>query len=242
MLTAGHRDLWGKNYRLLKKDNAEFINVVQSSSFIICLDSATPITRNEIASLCWHGYGHNRWFDKSLQFIVFQNGRAGFLGEHSMMDATTPARLCDFICEMTASSPPLHKSDPFLASRENSTKSPLICKLDATLLKEIEITKKVLLKEINTRDLQTLNYQSYGKDLIKTFKCSPDSFTQLAIQLAYFRLMGTYCATYESAGMRGYQWGRTETCRSVNSETVEFCKAMENPRIPNAEKCALARE
>ena len=38
------------------------------------------MTREEISHLCWHNYGENRWFDKSIQLIVFQNGRAGFLG------------------------------------------------------------------------------------------------------------------------------------------------------------------
>ena len=99
MLTAGHRDTWAKHYKILQKDSPSFIQTIQSSSLLLCLDTATPITRDEIASLCWHGYGNNRWFDKSLQFIVFQNGRAGFLGEHSMMDATTPARLCDYVCD-----------------------------------------------------------------------------------------------------------------------------------------------
>jgi carnitine O-acetyltransferase len=30
--------------------------------------------------------GHNRWYDKSLQIICAKNGKAGLVGEHSMMD------------------------------------------------------------------------------------------------------------------------------------------------------------
>jgi carnitine O-acetyltransferase len=30
--------------------------------------------------------GHNRWFDKSIQLFVTENGKAGLQGEHSMMD------------------------------------------------------------------------------------------------------------------------------------------------------------
>ena len=33
------------------------------------------------------------------EFIVFDNGKAGFNGEHSMMDATPTSRICEFICE-----------------------------------------------------------------------------------------------------------------------------------------------
>lgn len=32
------------------------------------------------------GEGANRWWDKSLMWIVFKNGEAGFVGEHSCMD------------------------------------------------------------------------------------------------------------------------------------------------------------
>jgi carnitine O-acetyltransferase len=34
------------------------------------------------------GSGYNRWFDKSIQLICTANGKAGLLGEHSMMDGT----------------------------------------------------------------------------------------------------------------------------------------------------------
>ena len=29
----------------------------------------------------WHGDGRNRYFDKSVQFVVFANGKAGMIGE-----------------------------------------------------------------------------------------------------------------------------------------------------------------
>jgi carnitine O-acetyltransferase len=49
------------------------------------LDEESPETSNDIANACWHNYGRNRFYDKTLQFFVFKNGRAGFLGEHSMV-------------------------------------------------------------------------------------------------------------------------------------------------------------
>jgi len=49
--------------------------------FLVCLDQSSPVTRNEVSRALWHGDGKNRFFDKSLQFIVFENGKAGFNGE-----------------------------------------------------------------------------------------------------------------------------------------------------------------
>ena len=49
----------------------------------------------------WHGDGRNRFFDKSLQLIVFSNGKAGFNGEvryampHQRL-AHTPLLVKDF--------------------------------------------------------------------------------------------------------------------------------------------------
>lgn len=82
---------------------------------------------------------------------------------------------------------------------------------------------------IDSHDLRVLQYAGYGKDLIKQFQVSPDSYVQMAIQLAYFKMMGSWVATYETAGMRRYSWGRTETCRSVSVDSVSFVKAMEDP-------------
>ena len=59
------------------------------------------------------------------------------------------------------------------------------------------------MKELQ-EDLQmkVLNFTGFGKGKIKTFKLSPDSFVQMAIQLAFYRLHGIPVATYESGGTR----------------------------------------
>lgn len=51
-----------------------------------------PVTREEIAHDCWHHRGYNRWFDKSVQWIVFEDGRAGMIGEH----VCGPEFCCEF--------------------------------------------------------------------------------------------------------------------------------------------------
>jgi carnitine O-acetyltransferase len=98
-LTAGHRDIWCKNYQILRSSSRSELDWIESSTLLLCLDDTAPMTREEMAHTCWHGLGKNRWYDKSIQLIVCDNGRAGFLGEHSMMDATTPASFCDYIIQ-----------------------------------------------------------------------------------------------------------------------------------------------
>lgn len=42
-----------------------------------------------------HSDGHNRWFDKSIQLIVCDNGRAGINMEHSGFDGHTCLRFAE---------------------------------------------------------------------------------------------------------------------------------------------------
>jgi hypothetical protein len=37
--------------------------------------------------------GSNRWYDKTLQIVVFKSGKAGIYAEHSLIDATVVSRV-----------------------------------------------------------------------------------------------------------------------------------------------------
>ncbi|KAJ2504621.1 Carnitine O-acetyltransferase mitochondrial [Coemansia sp. RSA 2052] len=57
----------------------------------------------------------------------------------------------------------------------------------------------------------------------------------MAIQLGYYKLYGRSRATYEAATTRAFAHGRTETCRSVSSESVAFCELFEAAGATSAE-------
>ena len=84
--------------------------------------------------------------------------------------------------------------------------------------------------------MKVLSFNSFGKGKIKTFKLSPDSFVQMAIQLAFYRLHGIPVATYESGGTRVYKEGRTETIRSCSQESFDFTTKMMNSNVSDDEK------
>jgi carnitine O-acetyltransferase len=60
---------------------------------------------------------------------------------------------------------------------------------------------------------------------------SPDSFIQQALQLAWYKDQGYVSPTYESASTRGFLHGRTETIRSVTTDSRAFVKAMLDPKV-----------
>ncbi|KAI9033447.1 Choline/Carnitine o-acyltransferase-domain-containing protein [Hyaloraphidium curvatum] len=242
VLTAGDRDAWSASRPLLLSahpSHPEILRVVESSAFMLCLDQTMPTTRAEVARACWHGDGQNRWFDKSFQLIAFANGKCGFNGEHSMMDATPTARLGDFICARLLSvrfGEPLALDDPSLPEPQ-----PLEFHPPASLIPAIAASLDHFSRTVARHDLHVLRYTSYGKSLPKSAGMSPDSFVQMAFQLAYYRAHGQWVATYESAGMRRYLWGRTETCRSVSTESVDLVRGWHDPDVSASEKAVLLR-
>jgi hypothetical protein len=82
------------------------------------------------------------------------------------------------------------------------------------------------------QELAVLPFKHFGKETIKKFRLSPDSFVQNVIQLAYYRHYGAFRATYESAQTRQFYHGRTETVRSCTKESVEFVKIMTATSFP----------
>lgn len=86
-LTAQGRREWASaREQLLADGNEELLERAESAALVLCLDDSMPQTRAEVGRALWHGDGRNRHFDKAVQVVVFGNGKAGMIGEHSMMD------------------------------------------------------------------------------------------------------------------------------------------------------------
>lgn len=236
ILTTENRDLWTDARATLlaaHASNATALKTIESASFVVCLDDAAPVTLEERAHQYWHGDGSNRWFDKPLQFIINENGTSGFVGEHSMMDGTPTHRLNDYV-NMLISTNKLDFSNPSIRS-DLPDPRPIKFVVNSDVRNEIQRAAKDFEDVIGQHELRVQAYQGYGKGLIKRFKCSPDAYVQMIIQLAYHKMFGLNRPTYESAATRRFQQGRTETCRSVSDESVAFCNAMADPEIPPEE-------
>lgn len=231
-LTTENRDVWTelRNEIILTDVNRKSLDDIEKAAFIVCLDDSSPVTKDEISRACWHGDGRNRFFDKSLQFIIFENGKAGFNGEHSMMDATPTNRICEFTCMG------IHQGKFDLNQSSPSTNLPqpehLNFQITPKIEKAIQIATNQFDAAIEKHDLRVVTFEAYGKNLIKKLGVSPDAYAQMAIQLAFYKMYGVSRATYESAQTKKYRYGRTETCRSVSEESVTWVKAMQDPYCP----------
>ena len=243
IFTSDNRDNWAINRKALiaaNPANEASLKAMEVSSFLVALDDSTPHTLDERARSCWHGNGRNRWYDKPCQFIVFDNGRSGFLGEHSMMDGTPTHRLNHYVLDVLAR----NKLDHGFLTPQSNLPEPEEIKFHLNSNVQSAITKSETRFDnlVTEFDLRVMLYQGYGADTIKTFKSSPDAWAQMMIQLAYYKFYGVSRPTYESASTRKFQLGRTETCRSVSDESVAWCKAMEDPSVSNQQCLELGRK
>ncbi|KAJ2163094.1 Carnitine O-acetyltransferase mitochondrial [Coemansia sp. RSA 552] len=239
VLTSDNRDLWADNYQQLLQAspaNAKTLGRLQGAAFVLCLDAEQPVTREETHRTYWHGNGRNRWFDKSLQFIVCDNGKAGFMAEHSSMDGTPTCRLNDYVLDQTLN----NKVDLGASTVRSALPEPeaLSFVTPPAVVRSIEQAGARFDAVVAQHQLRVLQYEAFGKDEIKRLGFSPDGFAQMAIQLAYYKLNGRPGPTYEAAATRKFLHGRTETCRSVSNESVAFCRAFEDPHAGASAKLA----
>ncbi|GAA5985189.1 hypothetical protein JCM10908_002561 [Rhodotorula pacifica] len=245
ILTGVNRAHWAEAYAHLAANaaNVPSIRTIQQSAFVICLDEAEPTEIVDFSRKLWTGEKEagNRWWDKPLQWVVYRNGEAGFIGEHSCMDGTPTARLNDFLSQRLLSGEP-----PVSVKGELSSApavKPLPFELDSTSEKQIQAAEKEFAEHIAPYEVHYTLYTRYGKEGIKKMKTSPDGWVQMLFQIAYYLTFKRLCATYEAAQTRRYQLGRTETVRILTPEVLAFVKAIVSTgaKSSTADKLSLFR-
>ncbi|KAF8502529.1 acyltransferase ChoActase/COT/CPT [Gautieria morchelliformis] len=241
VLTSENRDMWTDARQALinaSPTNAVSLERIESAIIVVALDDHKPVTREDISWQVWTGDGRNRFFDKH-QLIVFDNGRSGFLGEHSCMDGTPTLRLNEFMLASLAHGKVDHGPN---VVRVLSAPKELKFELDDASRGYMTQAEKDFDELVGKHELLVLHYEGYGKDLIKKFKASPDAWMQLVKQLAFHKLYSRPGVTYESAQTRKFQLGRTEVIRSVSRENKEWAEAMLNPHETDEHRASLFRK
>lgn len=182
----------------------------------------------------------NRWFDKGLQLIVVTDHKdesllgAGINYEHSTAEGTVIARLIEYSFDKTVQR---HRkslgeagSSNFFAKQQFISQEPAMFRQlrmfdenNLELIAEhLERAKQDFISHIDQFDLSSLSFNTYGSNAIKSWRFSPDSWFQVALQLAYFNLHKRLGPCYESASTRRFAYGRTETIRSLTKEVAQF--------------------
>ncbi|MEE6466731.1 hypothetical protein FKM82_007035 [Ascaphus truei] len=215
----------------LDPKNASHLEKIQSSLFVVSLDDAcpygTPEDYSQITFLALTGDPTIRWGDKSYNCIIWSNGVFGSNCDHAPYDAMVLVTMCDYIDQNVKACEGRWKGSPEI--RDLPCPEELVFTVDQKVINDIILAKAQYHKQGS--DLQLANYAftSFGKTLVKKKKLHPDTFIQLALQLAFYKLHGRPGCCYETATTRMFYHGRTETMRPCTVEAVEWCRSMLDP-------------
>lgn len=179
----------------------------------------------------------NRWFDKSIQLIVVANADcsrllgAGINYEHCIGEAIVLTRLIEFsyanLIEQRQRTSPLTSgssaSDSVATFRRLKMTNAEQETLDDELIVNMQRARQDFVSQIEQFDLNYFHYNNYGRSAMKSWRFSPDSWFQVALQMAHYQLHNRLGPCYESASTRSFAYGRTETIRSLTKDVAEFC-------------------
>ncbi|KZT11861.1 acyltransferase ChoActase/COT/CPT [Laetiporus sulphureus 93-53] len=243
-LTSENRDNWADARAALlaaSPSNAVSLEAIESAMLIVCLDDSAAITRDEASWGCWVGDGRNRFYDKH-QLIVFENGKSGFLGEHSCMDGTPTLRLNEFIlASLAAGKIDLGPDRTAETGRDLEAPAELSFVVNAKARQYVQQAESAFDELVGKHNLHVLHYEGYGKNQIKKYKASPDAWAQLVKQLAFHKMFNRPGVCYESCQTRKFQLGRTEVIRSASNESKAWAESMLNPAESDEHRAILFR-
>ncbi|KAM4600751.1 peroxisomal carnitine O-octanoyltransferase-like [Polymixia lowei] len=233
-LTSEERTCWAKaREHLISIDpaNKTILETIQSSLFIVSLDDtkpyATPENYTPMILEALTGDPTIRWGDKSYNSISFSDGTFGSNCDHAPYDGMVSISLCYYIDQQLKATDGKWKGSDTV--RATPLPEELVFTVDHKVRRDISLAKQHYLE--TTQNLQVVCYAftSFGKEAIKQRKLHPDTFVQLAMQLAYYRMHGGPGSCYETAMTRKFYHGRTETMRPCTQEAVNWCQAMLDP-------------
>ena len=201
----------------------------------------------------------NRWYDK-LQIIVCGDGTAGINFEHSAIDGHTALRFvsdvyAETVITFAQSITKLVQAHDLIPNvieakvkRAATTLDPSgrttldvfpkkVClDLPESIERRIYFAETALGDQIVASELRVLEFNDYGKKFITGNKLSPDSYVQMSMMLAYYKLYGRMVCAYEPVLTKAFYHGRTEAMRPATAEAKHFCEVFCSSRSSTEEK------
>uniref|UniRef100_A0A665WU91 Choline O-acetyltransferase n=1 Tax=Echeneis naucrates TaxID=173247 RepID=A0A665WU91_ECHNA len=250
ILTTDGRTEWAQAREALMKDqtNRDSLGLIESSLCVLCLDEPSGLMPSDTnrALLMLHGGGRekngaNRWYDKSMQFVVGMDGTCGVVCEHSPFEGIVLVQCSEYLMK--------HMLDDKCCCRPSRIgKLPpprrLLWKCSPHIQGLLTASGDRVQRLVNNLDMDVFKFKAYGKDFIKKQKMSPDAFIQVALQLAFYKCNGRLVSTYESASIRRFQEGRVDNIRSATPEALAFVMSMADERatFTDSEKMKRLRD
>ena len=240
-LTSDSRDSWAQiRHALVSKggDNHKAIQMVEAAAFVICLDDGSPSTPSERCNQFFLGSPTNRWADKSVQYVVCENGVSAFIGEHARIDGMGARHLVRHVAEAITRHEPTQVTTSLNGSangsimyrpkRLPSIESEYVTKFPTS----IEPLLTANISTIQTRfaeTFQSIEFRHYyisifGSTFLRSHKCPPKTGYQLVVQLACRLWYSHFPDIWETVSLARFHKGRIDWLQTVSEESANFCE------------------
>ncbi|GMS80338.1 hypothetical protein PENTCL1PPCAC_2513 [Pristionchus entomophagus] len=220
-LTTTDRDRWAEARDELAgvcRENERNLRTIEESSFVVTLSDDVCPSEEESLRYAMMGRSETAWVDKCMNIIVMADSQMINQGDHSNLDAIV---MLDALNKMGAV---MRKGE--WKVKESAWQSDLPerfnFQLTASLVTKINEADSQFEKMKHTFRAKVVRFTGYGNDRLKRVKIYTDTVVQIALQLAFYKVHGSFGPIYETASIRKFYHGRTETVRGLTRAMKEF--------------------
>lgn len=211
-------------------ENNAWLHTIEAAAFVIYLDEAKPRNSTERGQQFLHANGFNRWADKTVQFVVCDNGVSATIGEHAMLDGILIRRLNDSITAAIMDLQP--ETNSINHDLSNSDDQSLLAAIDGyafltttTLNEHIQRVRSKVQKDSSRFEFSAFEATTASASFFRRHKCPPRSCVMMAIQLAIRRHFGFSPGSFETVSLSHFLGGRVELNHVIWPEVAKFCAA-----------------
>ena len=221
-LTSMQRADWARTRKTLinaSPDNAINLQIVESALFTVHLDHEQPEDHQAACQALMAGNGGNRWFDKSLQFIVFKNGMAGLNVERSGLDRAT---LVDFLNYVLGIDPQAIDQYSGAVPQGMAKTERLTFVLNPAFQKKITMAAALYEQKRSELVTRVMEFDGFDNGRLTSSSITADALAQCALQLAHARLGLAPAAICQNVSMRHHTSGRVQHMWVTSSQMMDF--------------------
>ncbi|KAI1293103.1 beta-ketoacyl synthase domain-containing protein [Xylaria venustula] len=238
ILTTDFRDIWASNREKMiasSHTNVAYFQTIEEATFVVCLDQGTPETNEEMVAQGIAGDGFNRWFDKTMQFVVYANGRSAHISDHTMIDGTTPLRLTEFIHDAIVS----HRSVGLVAQHPIAVPERFPVQTFCAVDDHIQRVRRRYRQITLTRGYRYVKTNIISQGLATGTGFSSKNCLDFTLQLAARMHFGYNPAAWEPISVQHFHRGRPDPRQPVSKSVVTFCEAALDDSVSLVDKKQL---
>ena len=215
--------------------NYEVLSIIESAAFVVCLDDGRPSNASERSNQFFLGDPSNRWSDKSLQFVVCENGVSAFIGEHAMLDGMSVRQFNRFITDAI-----LDQQANETVSGTSLTGENLAQEISFVIDPRIEARISHIQQHFGDKyaPIEFCHHRvnTIGKNFFRKHKCPSKAGYQVIIQLACLHYYGYQPESWETISMSHFHKGRVDWIQAIQPTMASFCAAARDTSLPIEKK------